>query len=230
MNDYYLKNLCQDSLLVSPRKSSSFFENMPQICSFLETYADEIVLKLNLYRRKKAYLWYAGAYKPVVLFDWMINNIINHQGFSIITTDMMNNNIIRPDFGIQIASIVLTPTVIRLLQEISEQPELKGGLVRVHDERQVAIANNFTPHLTNYTQESAVQKTRKEYWELDYLAEFNREWRQSLEVNNSNSNLEFTYYVREDGTGPRGKFVSRFKLVEDEQGVLYQVVNSLETP
>jgi hypothetical protein len=221
---YYLHPLTLEDLVIKPYKP---LKTMTETQMFLEEKADEIIIKLNLSGKKKALLWYEGADHPLILRKEMINNI-KIQGYSI---DMNNSesNLSVP-VEVQIADMALTPTIINLLQEMVIFPERKHGLVRVADQRQVAMVSTFTPHLTNYTPKLAVQKSRYDYWLPQYLDEFLKVSKQELTPNSKASKLEFAYHVSEDLNGPEGRFVGSFKLIKDELDNYYHFVTSLETP
>ncbi|MBW4458613.1 MAG: hypothetical protein KME55_42035 [Nostoc indistinguendum CM1-VF10] len=187
---------------------------------FVELAADNIVTSLAKMNLPFAYIHYKDMKRPIKLCAEMANS-------SKLAKKIMMQPIITSIPGIQIAKVKLSIPILRVLQNFCEYPENRCALVRVCDERQVALTESSAILLTKVTLEEAVRRKRKEYWYLPDLAEFKRESSQKLEPNNEASYIEFSWRgVSKDGLNWR-RFTTKYKLVEDAYGVMYHVTQNL---
>ena len=123
-----------------------------------------------------------GDETPYQIPASIAENYINNE-------DIMTNIIIMP--GIQIAEMKLSLPLLRVFGEFLEYPERKSGLIRLNDERQIAVSESSSALFWDWTLEDAVKQRRSNYWYLPDLEEVNRLTRQQLEPDNSNSILQF---------------------------------------
>lgn len=125
--------------------------------------------------------------------------------------------------GLQIAQMKLSKPILEVFEHFLEYPERKLGLVRLHDERQIAVSEASSALIKNATAKEAVQRKRHEYWYLPDLEEFTTVSRQRLEANNVDSILEFSWRGV-DKTGQHWrKFTNRYRLVTDAYSIAYHV-------
>ncbi|MBW4633906.1 MAG: hypothetical protein KME30_18985 [Iphinoe sp. HA4291-MV1] len=139
----------------------------------------------------------------------------------------MTNNLIIPMGGIQIAEMHLSRALIQVLLEFDENPDMSAGLVRLSDERQVAVTAAAARFVPNNDAEELVRLRRQDYWWLPDLENFNRNWRQQLEPNNLSSMIEYSYRSEADRDRNWGRYTTRYRLIQDDFGVLYHVCYSV---
>ncbi|MBO3462123.1 hypothetical protein G7B40_031090 [Aetokthonos hydrillicola Thurmond2011] len=133
----------------------------------------------------------------------------------------MNNLIVMP--GIQIAEMKLSLPILRVFGEFLEYPERKSGLIRLSDERQIAVSESSRALFWDWTLEDAVMQRRSNYWYLPDLAEVKRLTQINLEPDNPNSRVEFSW--RCPGETWR-RYTNEYRLVTDAYGTVYQVSTS----
>lgn len=127
--------------------------------------------------------------------------------------------------GIQFGgSIHVDPVLFNVLGEFLEYPERKGGLVRLADQRQIALCDSFSD-VISMTLEEAAQLQREDYWWLPDLADFNRDSVRALEANNPQSIFEFTFLeTNKDPEVSRWRRVTnRYRLIQDTMGAFYHI-------
>lgn len=95
--------------------------------------------------------------------------------------------------GFQITELAITPTLWGVLNEFLEYPDRKYALIRLRDNRQVALSRAMSDVLGGYSLEQCVSRSRENYWYLPDLEEYSRQARQTLEVNNPESSFEFNW-------------------------------------
>lgn len=187
---------------------------------FVKLAADNIVTTLAKMDLPFAYVHYKDMKRPIKLCAEMANSLK-------LAKDIMMQPIMTTIPGVQIAEVRLSIQILRVLENFCEYPENRCALVRVCDERQIALTESNAMLLTNVSLQEAVQRKRKQYWYLPDLAEFNRESRQRLEPNNEASYIEFSWRgVSKDGLNWR-RFITKYKLVEDAYGIMYQATQNL---
>lgn len=141
---------------------------------------------------------------------------------SIVNRGEYMNQLI-PVAGIAIAQMKLSKPILDVFAYFLENPQIKGGLVRLSDERQIAVSEASAALIKNATLEDAVQRKRSDFWYPEDLNEINLLTRQRLEINNPDSTIEFSWRgVDRTGTDWR-RFTNRYRLVQDDFGVVYQV-------
>lgn len=116
----------------------------------------------------------------------------------------------------------LSAPLLKVLNSFLENPEEKWALVRLSDERQVAMTSSCRDLIRNATVDDALKRKRVQYWDINDLEEFRRLTQQQLEPNNPQSIIQHRFKVV-DRTGTDWRWmVSDYRLVEDN-GVLYHV-------
>ncbi|MBW4635259.1 MAG: hypothetical protein KME30_26200 [Iphinoe sp. HA4291-MV1] len=137
----------------------------------------------------------------------------------------MTNLVLPSRQGIVTAKGRLSPSILEVLYFLAENPNESAGLVRLSDERQIALTDSSIALLTEADGglEAAVERRRADYWHLPDLEEFNRLTHQSLEPDNQASTTEFRLRTHD----PNGEnwllSVNRYRLVSDDMGELYHV-------
>jgi len=137
----------------------------------------------------------------------------------------MTNLMLPPRQGIVTAKGRLSPNILDVLYFLAENPDQSAGLVRVADERQIALTDATRALLTESDGglEAAVERRRADYWHLGDLVEFNLLTRHSLEPNNPDSTVEFRLRTHD----PNGEnwllSINRYRLVSDDRNQMYHV-------
>lgn len=121
------------------------------------------------------------------------------------------------------ADVSLPPSVLKAIAAKSEDSG-RWGIVRLQDERQVVMSSGMSGVLlAGVGIDETTQWKRPEFWKLDDLDEFNRDWKQRLNSDGSNS-IECRYRIRKPGTQePWEWYRSSYRLLQGENNLLYQV-------
>ncbi len=125
--------------------------------------------------------------------------------------------------GFQVDSLLLTRSILKVFEQFLENPEIKVGLVRRFDNRQIAVTsacNNVI--LGGATLQDAVKRKRSDYWFLPDLETYMKESQQQLEPNNPNSTLEFSWRGCDRHRQNWRRFTNRYHLIESD-GIIYEV-------
>lgn len=166
----------------------------------------------------------AHKLKGKVQISWGDNNPIEINEWMYEVQKM--SNLTLPPTGIQIAQMRLTYPLIQTLVEFAEKPDMLAGFVRLSDQRQVCMTEAIASIVASSGQdlEEVITRRREQYWHAQDLADFNRHWQQSLEANNPQSTIEYTYRAKVSPSSDQWrKWISRFRLVEDDLGAIYHV-------
>ena len=147
--------------------------------------------------------------------------ICNYKGFTMVSS------LLQTPSGIQVAQMRLSAPLLQVLLEFTENPQMSAGLVRLSDEQQVCVTEASARLIPNNDAEELVTLKRQDYWWLEDLDTFNTEWRLRLEANNPQSFLEYSYRAEIDQLGNWGRLTSRYRLIQDDQGILYHVCYSV---
>lgn len=199
----------KDALVVSATsKSQAYAIAQSQSCD-LGLWAFRFKLAATL-------IYYPGCKKPIQI---PTDSVIKDVKF------MTQQLIYAP--GFQIAPMAITPSIWQVLGEFLEFPDRKSGLIRVADNRQVALSRSFGSLVPDYTLEECVTRRREDYWYLPDLQDFAREARQRLEVNNPLSFFEFSWRGYDPGYINWERIVNRYRLVSDDNGTLYEVSTNI---
>jgi hypothetical protein len=135
-------------------------------------------------------------------------------------------NILLP--GIQIAEMQISLPLLQVFSEFLEYPDRKSGLIRLRDDRQIAVSNSSRVLMRDGDLLRAVQRQRSDYWYLPDLELITQRTRQELEPNNPNSFFEFSWRSPGKSESPEWRrYTNQYRLVSDAFGELYQVSNSL---
>lgn len=120
--------------------------------------------------------------------------------------------------------------IYRVFGYFLENSATKGGIVRVHDERQLAMSNASaaifkSPELM----QEACKKRRHEYWNLEDLETFRQFTRQELSLSTTQNPFdlpgrEFTYRAKiGDFSGETwARFTTRYRIFQDPFNITYQ--------
>lgn len=133
------------------------------------------------------------------------------------------------------AGLTANRALLDVFGEMLTSPSRSLGLVRLRDERQISVSGGAGGQfLIGKTVEQAVKQYRADYWHPADLAQFNRDWQQSLSVGGGTW-FEATYRCF-DPLAPayrRGpefcnhEFTTRYRLVEGGNGELYHYCENL---
>lgn len=130
--------------------------------------------------------------------------------------------------GVQIASMRLSLPILQVLTEFLESPEERRALVRLHDQRQIALSQSSQVLIKNATVEEAIGRKRESYWYAPDLAEFIQRSQRELEPNNPNSSIVISWRgVDRTGTDWR-EFTHSYRLIADADGILYHASKNLD--
>ncbi|PHJ69172.1 hypothetical protein VF14_03290 [Nostoc linckia z18] len=212
------------NLNISPKSLSLEAPSRAAAEDFLELITSSLGNAAAAFGFRYGHLTYPNCRKPYKIPA----SIYCAKSYDLHRGNFMNNStplIVVP--GLQITEMKLSLPILRIFEEFCEYPERRSGLVRVSDERQVAMSESSAGLVVNATLKQAVQRKRDEYWHPDDLGAFNREWQQNLSVDDNSSTLEFSYRgVSADGTSWR-RFTNRYRLVKDSYGILYHVSSNV---
>lgn len=120
------------------------------------------------------------------------------------------------------ADTSLPPVVLKAAVEKSEE-EGRWGIVRLSDERQVVMSSGMSGVLLSGVGiDETTQWRRPEFWHLEDLTEFNRDWRTRLDEDGDTA-MEYRYRIHKPGTNdPWEHYTSSYRLLRAGQD-LYQV-------
>lgn len=187
---------------------------------FVKLVSDNIVLALKNMNLPFAHICYQGMKKPIKLCAEMANTL-NIERINMTEIAISENT------GLQLVNQKLSISLLKVINYFFEQPEQRNAIVRLHDERQIAITESNSVLIKGVTLEEAAQRKRSDYWYLPDLEDFRRESKQKLEPNNENSFIEFSWRgVSKDKIDWR-VFTNRYSLIQDNYGVFYQVSRNL---
>ena len=113
---------------------------------------------------------------------------------------------------------------LRSLLDLLERKDSISGLVRLRDNAQLVLTHGSALSLGVTDASDYTRLRREDYWHLEDLADFNREWRQQLREDSSNS-IEFTYRALDNPLDPNGDWVrcvSRYRLLKDGSELYHQ--------
>lgn len=85
-------------------------------------------------------------------------------------------------------------SLIKYVSLVFNEPSKKLILVRLKDEKQVVVSKSVAPHIIRASCAQAAQRVRSDYWELQALADFNRDWKQSLTIDGSSKRYDWEGY------------------------------------
>ncbi len=123
---------------------------------------------------------------------------------------------------IQLDRISLNLPILKVLEQFLESPDIRAGLVRRSDNRQIAITEASRPFVLGADLSEAVTWQREDYWYLPDLDDYIRESRQKLEPNNPNSIFEFTWRSHDRFHQNWQEFTNCYRLI-DAGGIVYEV-------
>jgi len=124
--------------------------------------------------------------------------------------------------GIQFPELLLPPELFPFVARWMENTEIKGGIVRLPDERQIILTNGCNqPTFCIWGTATGVQKKRPEFWFLPDLEKMRKKSQQS-------SDFEFTWHSRiQRPDGSYAKFTHHYQTVTDSNGVDYQISENI---
>lgn len=124
--------------------------------------------------------------------------------------------------GIQFPELLLPPELFPFVARWMENSEIKGGIVRLPDERQIILTNGCNqPTFCIWGTATGVQKKRPEFWFLPDLEKMRKKSQQE-------SDFEFTWHSRiQRPDGSYAKFTHHYQSVTDSNGVSYQISENI---
>lgn len=127
--------------------------------------------------------------------------------------------------GVHMNIPFMSPVLLKTLSLFLENSDERWTLIRVHDERQIAMTASCQAIIKNATVSDAINRRRPEFWDAEDLRLFHQKARQTLEIDNPNSVMQHRFKVV-DRTGTDWRWmISDYRLISDN-GVLYQVSNN----
>lgn len=126
--------------------------------------------------------------------------------------------------GLEISDLSLTPALLPWLAHFLENPEIKGGVIRLRDEKQIVLSNAIAPILRGGSLKSATNRKRQDFWHLPDLEEMR------LAVRDSGSSFEFSYrcHGSDQFAGIWFRNFIRYQQIEDSRGEIYQKFEILD--
>lgn len=203
------------------------FPTRPQARAFLKTYINDL-LAISRGLQRTVQLWWSGCTDPFEVSPTFAQRYIE------VTNVNVNQEYKMPTLTHHAFPRVNTD-IARALDEILECDN-GAGMVRLSDNQQIILNESATCTLGDRaTLDDAVRWRRSDYWLAEDLDRAWQEWR-SLEVNNPDSNCEITYLIG-DATKGAGvilsphqciqRVTSRYRLVQDGNGILYHVAQNI---
>jgi hypothetical protein len=126
------------------------------------------------------------------------------------------------------AHVALPPTIVRATLDLMENPR-KAGISRAHDGLQVVMSSLCQELNPGHTMSEATEWTRSDFWHPQDLSDFNREARQT------SGTFEFRWRSFDPALGMNDptpgnwlEFRTRYRQVQGEDGVIYQICENLE--
>lgn len=138
--------------------------------------------------------------------------------------------------GVQTGDLCISETLNNLFKDWLQQPDLKAGLIRHHDQRQVAMTYASASLIKGFGDNreqalrDAVKRTRNQYWHPEDLLNQKREVIQNLRPNDRNSIIELPWRGHDRNGENWRRFRTAFQLIQDEWGIIYEVAVSTAEP
>lgn len=191
--------------------------------------ASAVVVELEL-SQEEAWAWVETRFRTLAQWARALNRPYtevryrgNNKSFKVsasMAEETPLDRVLTP--GIYADVRFLSLPLLSVLNTFLENPDEKWALVRLSDERQIAMTASCQELIRNATVEDALKRRREQYWDAADLQEFRRLTQQGLEPNNPQSILQYRFKVV-DRTGTDWRWmVSDYRLIEDN-GVLYHV-------
>lgn len=98
------------------------------------------------------------------------------------------------DFHAAFEMDLIPGSLIKYVSLVFNEPSKKLILVRLKDEKQVVVSKSVAPHIVQASCAQAAQRVRSDYWELQKLADFNNDWKQSLEIDGTSKRYAWEGY------------------------------------
>ncbi len=162
-------------------------------------------------------IFFPGCPKPYQVPAWIATK----------EETLIMSQLIIPTPGLQIAEMRLSLPILQVFSEFLEFPERKSGLIRLSDDRQIALSESSAALIRSASLEEAVRRKRSDYWYLPDLESVNQITRQQLTPDDRNSVLEFSWRSPSIGGSTWRRYTNQYRLVSDSYGIIYQVSTSL---
>lgn len=115
----------------------------------------------------------------------------------------------------QIGEMQLSPELLKVFERWIENPEIKGGIIRLGDERQIVLSQ-ASAAICQGSLEEACRRKREDYWYLKSLELMRQQTQQE-------SSFLFTWYSTMKRPDGFPKFTSQYRVIKDSLGNTYQV-------
>lgn len=190
---------------------------------FVRTTTGVLAIWASKFNRMATLVRYPGCNRPYRIPATMA--AINYeQEFLVMTQPIVATP------AIEIAELKLSnsllPTIIRWM----ENPNIKGGIIRIPDERQVVLTQASAALVSGTDLKGATQRKRSDYWYLPDLEEM----RLAIEQQGDGI-FEFSWRGTDEKQSRWDRFTNRYWKVRDELGNVYQCfenvgVDQIEAP
>lgn len=141
---------------------------------------------------------------------------------------MMSNNLTSfPGLYLGGEIKIYTSNFLRSLSELLEQKDSSVGLARLRDNAQLCLSQGSAAFMGLADASPLTRLRREDYWNLEDLDSFNREWRQVLREDGSNS-IDFKYRALHNPLDPSegwGLCVTRYSLLVDGSEAYHKALN-----
>ncbi|MDF5726621.1 MAG: hypothetical protein PUP92_00940 [Rhizonema sp. PD38] len=157
-------------------------------------------------RGKVQIFWGDRTQHPIEIEDWM------HQ---LKEANKMTAGLPGLYLGTEIK--VYGSNFLRMLLELIERKDENAGIARLRDNKQLILTAGSATAMGLEDATPLTNLRREDYWNLEDLAEFNREWQQQLREDGTNS-IEFTYRALDNPLDSNGGWVrqtTRYSLFVD---------------
>ncbi|MFB2772494.1 hypothetical protein ACE1AT_24900 [Pelatocladus sp. BLCC-F211] len=123
-----------------------------------------------------------------------------------------------PTAGIQIDDLKLSQCLLPILIRWIENPHIKGGIIRVSDERQIVLTEASAVLISGTDLAGATKRKRSDYWYPPDLEDMRRETQQR-----GDSRFDFRWRGTDEQRSRWNLFVNSYYIVRDEFSNVYLI-------
>ncbi|MDZ8262748.1 hypothetical protein [Nostoc sp. ChiQUE01b] len=124
--------------------------------------------------------------------------------------------------GIQFDNLKLSQSLLPIIIRWIENPNIKGAIVRISDERQIVLTEASAALISGTDLLGATKRKRSDYWYLSDLSDMRRETKQR-----GDSPFEFRWRGTNEQRSQWTLFVSSYYIVCDEFSNVYQISENI---
>lgn len=182
-----------------------------QAYQILQTQGFELGLEAYRLRLESVLIYFPNCSNPIKI---NVESILKD-------LEYMTNNLIITEPSYVTSNIEVSPVLYRAAGYFLENPEIRGAVVRLSDEKQIILSRANSSLIASSTLLQAVERKRHEYWHPEDLEQF-RMFTQELEPNNPDSRREFSFRIFDPVSGDNWRRnTNEYRLIEDALGIKY---------